>query len=1119
MVSALKLERVKPPYEPIDPPPIERESGFRNEILILVAAPLLDGNGEPVVALSVQREVDEIYDAVADLDLELEIVVKVATAAALNEVFSDRHSPLVIHFIGHGMTGEQGVALVLEDDVGIARPFSAQDFRQLLGDLDRAPCQMAFLNACHSEGLADELLHAGVKHVVAINAADTILDAASRCFARAFYAALLRGNTVQQSFERGRVAVELSDALRQEIDWITLQPANLAESLKFHLLPGNGRVHQNRLTIPDGSSGGVNIANWEKTNLSSEDRKFIGRNLEIHQIAVSLERDRNSCLTLAGMGGIGKTSLAKAVGRWQHERRRWRDGVWFVDLRNVETVAAMRDKVMQVIEGVIDRAQRRDSYSNQDLQAVLRRTKMLLILDDLDVLLTKAAETQDLVDFVNALLANQGIYLLITSREALPGNISHSPKVINSTTADVAKQIFQRYVSTTIADQADLLAILKLLDGYPLAIQIAATYLKDRRCSLQDLKERLTEEFGKVLSGSLQYPTDKERSLIASLNLSYAVLPPATQEMFANLALFPGGLTIEATRHIFGRDATDALETLLLFSMAEKPNNTIWRLPEPARQYAIDRQSLHPDVIVAHKSKTLGYFQELLQGLEDVLLPETISHHQINLKHFLDWGYEHELADRGVCHSARVTVLVAKYWRSLAPGEDSLVGIDRALIAGERCRDHLAMADLHKVKGDRLLIQQGLSVAQKSYSRAIDLYGAIRQNSLPTIEKAQIQQKLGAAWEAYPNSEQAEIFYFQAFDLYGAAGELLMAAEMKMVIGDVQRDSEKFDVALTSYQEALGIYQSRSNRFGKADAARTGIMKVEGRIRQLQGLGGNLETSEPFEVVTVDRAGIVIDQQQYSVQYFREVLPGDIELEMISIPSGEFLMGSPEGEGYDNEKPQHSVTVPEFFMGKYPVTQEQWRLIALQTKLQVTRELDPEPAYFSGSNRPVERISWHDAVEFCTRLSKLTNKNYCLPSEAEWEYACRAGTTTPFCFGATITTDLANYSGSIYANEQKGIYRSETTLVNQFFPNAFGLYDVHGNVWEWCADHWYKNYQKAPKDGYAWVDTNDSIHVLRGGSWIYDPDGCRSAFRGRSDADDYGSNVGFRVVCAPARTL
>jgi formylglycine-generating enzyme required for sulfatase activity len=275
-------------------------------------------------------------------------------------------------------------------------------------------------------------------------------------------------------------------------------------------------------------------------------------------------------------------------------------------------------------------------------------------------------------------------------------------------------------------------------------------------------------------------------------------------------------------------------------------------------------------------------------------------------------------------------------------------------------------------------------------------------------------------------------------------------------------------------------------------------------------------------------AGVVTDRQQYSVQYFREVLPDDIELEMVSIPAGEFLMGSPEGEGSENEKPQHFVIVPAFFMGKYPVTQEQWRLIALQKELQVARKLNSEPSHFSGYNKPVQGISWHDAVEFCARLSKMTDKNYRLPSEAEWEYACRAGTNTPFCFGATLTTELANYNSNyIYASgqqrfEPQGLWRELTTPVNQFIPNAFGLYDVHGNVSEWCADNRHSNYREAPKDGSAWVDyekAKNSMNVLRGGSWLFDPNNCRSASRHWHYPVDRLGGYGFRVVCEAARNV
>jgi formylglycine-generating enzyme required for sulfatase activity len=170
----------------------------------------------------------------------------------------------------------------------------------------------------------------------------------------------------------------------------------------------------------------------------------------------------------------------------------------------------------------------------------------------------------------------------------------------------------------------------------------------------------------------------------------------------------------------------------------------------------------------------------------------------------------------------------------------------------------------------------------------------------------------------------------------------------------------------------------------------------------------------------------------------------------------------------------------------------------------------------------VEKVNWYDAIEFCARLSKLTGREYRLPSEAEWEYACRAGTTTPFYFGETITGKLANYNASnTYADEPNGEYRKETTPVGQFPPNAFGLYDMHGNVWEWCADTWHDNYDGAPRDGSVWTkNENDNRSPLRGGSWYLSPNVCRSAFRLNFDRRAVINDVsGFRVVCGARRTL
>jgi formylglycine-generating enzyme required for sulfatase activity len=158
-------------------------------------------------------------------------------------------------------------------------------------------------------------------------------------------------------------------------------------------------------------------------------------------------------------------------------------------------------------------------------------------------------------------------------------------------------------------------------------------------------------------------------------------------------------------------------------------------------------------------------------------------------------------------------------------------------------------------------------------------------------------------------------------------------------------------------------------------------------------------------------------------------------------------------------------------------------------------------------------------MEFCSRLSQRAGRTYTLPNEAQWEYACRAGTTTPFHFGETITTDLANYNGkSTYGDGPVGEKREQTTPVGSFPANAWGLQDMHGNVWEWCLDHWHGSYEGAPTDGTAWLDSEageNATRLLRGGSWGNGPSSCRSACRLHNHPDSVNSHVGFRVVCLP----
>lgn len=234
-------------------------------------------------------------------------------------------------------------------------------------------------------------------------------------------------------------------------------------------------------------------------------------------------------------------------------------------------------------------------------------------------------------------------------------------------------------------------------------------------------------------------------------------------------------------------------------------------------------------------------------------------------------------------------------------------------------------------------------------------------------------------------------------------------------------------------------------------------------------------------------------------------------------------MGSPEDEiGHSSsESPQHEVNIATFFMSKYPITQTQWQFIAGLQK--ISRDLNPDVSTFKGDNYPVEEVSWYDAVEFCHRLSQHTHREYRLPTEAQWEYACRAGTVTPFHFGETITTNLSNYDGTngpdgqlsgAYGRGPKGEYRRKPTPVNYFgIANSFGLCDMHGNVFEWCLDHWHNNYSNAPEDGSAWLSSGENVkRVLRGGSWSSKPNNCRSAYRVNVSPIGKSSNFGFRVV-------
>jgi len=235
-------------------------------------------------------------------------------------------------------------------------------------------------------------------------------------------------------------------------------------------------------------------------------------------------------------------------------------------------------------------------------------------------------------------------------------------------------------------------------------------------------------------------------------------------------------------------------------------------------------------------------------------------------------------------------------------------------------------------------------------------------------------------------------------------------------------------------------------------------------------------------------------------------LGGNISMKLVLIPAGKFTMGSPDNEKdrASDEGPQREVTISKpFYMGIYEVTQEQYEQV-----------VGKNPSHFKGAQNPVERVSWEDAVAFCQALSRKRGKTVSLPTEAQWEYACRAGATTPFHTGQTISTDEANYDGNyVYGNGQKGKYRQTTIAVGSFKPNDFGLYDMHGNVWEWCSDWYAHSYANAKNVDPAGPGSGTiTARVVRGGSWGSIPILCRSAGRCGGPPDARMGDFGFRVV-------
>jgi len=269
-----------------------------------------------------------------------------------------------------------------------------------------------------------------------------------------------------------------------------------------------------------------------------------------------------------------------------------------------------------------------------------------------------------------------------------------------------------------------------------------------------------------------------------------------------------------------------------------------------------------------------------------------------------------------------------------------------------------------------------------------------------------------------------------------------------------------------------------------------------------------------FDTVTLDTEGRVIGRRRASAQQLVQRLGKDVALHMVQIPGGTFRMGAPDDEpgAKSSERPQHLVSVAPFYLGKVPVTLDQWCAVmgARPAAMKIA-----ESSFKKSGRQPAVRVSFDEVEEFCARLSRRARRIFRLPTEAEWEYGCRAGTSSAFAFGPTITGDVVIHDGeAIRRANPDGLHVTTRPVGSLRVANAFGLYDMHGQVWEWCQDWWHGHYQNAPADASAWTG-GGALHtrVLRGGSWYAAAELCRSASRMMGGETGIRSRqIGFRVA-------
>ena len=428
----------------------------------------------------------------------------------------------------------------------------------------------------------------------------------------------------------------------------------------------------------------------------------------------------------------------------------------------------------------------------------------------------------------------------------------------------------------------------------------------------------------------------------------------------------------------------------------------------------------------------------------------------------------------------------------------------------------LMSASLEKIANDQQIQRAVLESMVKRLTvqkKAYEVQLKIKRLQSEASELTQIALNLEGYMEKFIGSFQTLLGNVTMVDkdLSGAMQEIKQIAELAMsqqpsIININDQSSQKIlDFLVTSDLKKERLLDALERSRDANNEVEFDYRLKEGVETSLEDCLENIQIYVQFELNPILRIKNKATDEKTDLLLHKVLEKSDQEiaskldslnLEFVDIPVGSFMMGDNNGD--DDEKPSHLVNIKAFKMSKYPITQAQYKTV-----------MGNNPSYFQGDDTsPVENISWNDAKDFCEKLSQIIEKTVQLPTESQWEYACRAGGNGKYGFGYSAS-QLGKYAWTDNNSEGK------THPVGQKSANKWGLHDMHGNVWEWCEDVWHDNYNGAPNDGSAWVSGGEeSQRILRGGSWNISISLCRSANRGRSIAIKSGKNVGFRVIIA-----